>query len=91
MEELIKAIGIMLTACAFTPSTASRRTWVKPAGRAYPTQPLYLVYVHPRAAATVRLTLWEGTKATRLTPHGTYAVATEVEFVDLLADCGWLN
>lgn len=89
MDRLLHAINVILNVYAFTPNELLQRTWVKPHVLAHVTDPVQVLYVHRTERSTVCLTLWEG-PATAMTKLGTYTVATEVEFVDLLADCGWL-
>lgn len=89
MDRLLHAISVILAVYAFAPNELLQRTWVKPQVLAHVTDSVQVLYVHRDESYAVCLTLWEG-PATAMTKLGTYTVATEGEFVDLLADCGWL-
>jgi len=91
VTDLLDTIHVILVTYAFVPNELMSRIWTRRHVRAHPTDPIQVLYVHRYDLPTVRLTLWEGTAATRMTPLGTFAVTTDTEFINLLATCGWLN
>jgi hypothetical protein len=86
----VEAVATLFHACGFTPGSFLNRTWVKTGFREGRPTWWRVAFVQQGQATDVGITCWEGATPP-LRKLGTYQLPTEVAFVDLLADLGWLR